>query len=334
MKVDFRSTAMTSLKPSLMSFFLLLSLFSYSLHEVMTSRDVDNYVISRPAVDATSVTFIHNVRDLCNDDTMRWRLVAVIIVCSAVENQPERDVIRRTWGSVSSSEQHVRVVFLLGRRLAETNDTIRSSYDEAVAAESRQYGDVIQADFIDTYANLSRKSLAALRWAETYGACAEFVVKSDDDTFINTPLLVRDLGTCAHRRFVMGHVIARAQPVRDPEEKWFTPVSVYRAPAYPTYASGAAYVVSGDAVGLLLRAAKAGTQSMFWIEDVYVTGMLAKVAGVQLIVNGKFDGYRPLADVCAVRNHIVQHRIARAEMYRLWRDVTTSGEMCEHDVQL
>ena len=46
--------------------------------------------------------------------------------------------------------------------------------------------------------------------------------------------------------------------------------------------------------------------------------MLARAAGVQLIVNGKFDGYRDLTDVCAVRKHIVQHRVSDDMMRKLW----------------
>ena len=79
-------------------------------------------------------------------------------------------------------------------------------------------------------------------------------------------------------------------------------------------------MISGDGIRPLLRAA-AGSR-VFWIEDVYVTGMLARAAGLQLVVNGKLDGYRPMSDDCAVRNHIALHRVSADDMYKLWTMVT------------
>jgi len=268
-----------------------------------------------PGADVTCCRFnyLQKVDDLCTDARApAGQLLGVIVVFSAVENGARRDAIRGTWSSPEHLKRlGLRVVYVLGRAEGRDGD---------VLVEARRYNDIIQADFVDSYANLSVKSLVALHWAAEYAACARFVVKTDDDTFINTHLLSRDLAGTAHRRFVMGHVIARAQPVRTPGAKWFTPTSLYSSDVYPTYASGAAYVISGDGIRPLLRAA-AGSR-VFWIEDVYVTGMLARAAGLQLIVNGKFDGYRPMSDDCAVRNHIALHRVSASDMYKLWTVVT------------
>jgi len=270
-----------------------------------------------PGDDITCCRFnyLQKVDNVCTDAT---QLLAVIVVCSAVENSARRDAIRQSWGSPEQLRRiGLRVVYVLGRAEGRDGD---------VLVEGRLHDDVVQADFVDSYSNLSVKSLAALHWAAEYAACARFVVKTDDDTFINTQLLSHDLAGTAHRRFVMGHVIARAQPVRMPGAKWFTPISLYSSDVYPTYASGAAYVISGDGIRPLLRAA--ASSRVFWIEDVYVTGMLARMAGLQLIVNGKFDGYRPMPDDCAVRNHIALHRVGADEMYKLWTIVTADATRC------
>ena len=284
-----------------------------TLQYVVTSR--------APGADVTSCcwfNYLQKVDDVCTDKrSPTGQLLAVIVVCSAVENSARRDAIRRSWGSPEHLRRlGLRVVYVLGRAEGRDGD---------VLAEARQYRDVVQADFVDSYSNLSVKSLAALNWAAEYAACARFVVKTDDDTFINAHLLSRDLSGTGHRRFVMGHVIARAHPVRTPGAKWFTPTSLYAFDTYPTYASGAAYVISGDGIRPLLRAA-AGSR-LFWIEDVYVTGMLARGAGLQLIVNGKFDGYRAMPDDCAVRNHIALHRASADEMHRLWAIVTADQSL-------
>jgi beta-1,3-galactosyltransferase 1 len=268
----------------------------------------------------SEIRFIRNVIEVCADQ--QEPPVVVVVVCSSVGNFRRRDVIRQTWANRQVSG--LRVVFMLGRPPTDTANA--DAVESAVDDEWRRWGDVIQADFVDTYANLTRKSIAALRWVSMNARCAGHVLKSDDDTFVNTPLLVADLRTTTHRKFVMGNAIAAARPVREPDQKWHTPESAYRRAIYPTYASGAAYVVSGDAVDAMLDAS--ATTPFFWIEDVYITGMLARTAGVQLIVNGKFDGYRDLADACAVRRHIVLHRIVDDRMRKLWKVVADDDAKC------
>lgn len=271
----------------------------------------------------SSIQFIHNVLNICTDQ--QSPVVVVVAVCSSVGNFLRRDVIRQTWAD--RQVPGLRVVFILGRPPTTLDAAKIDAVESAVGDEARRYGDVVQADFVDTYANLTRKSIVALRWVSLHARCASHVLKADDDTFVNTPLLVDDMRATTHRKFVMGNAIAAARPVREPDQKWHTPTSAYRRAIYPTYVSGAAYVVSGDAVDAMLDAST--TTPFFWIEDIYVTGMLARNAGVQLIVNGKFDGYRDLVDECAVRRHISLHRIFDDRMRKLWKTVTDERKGAE-----
>ena len=51
--------------------------------------------------------------------------------------------------------------------------------------ESSKYGDIIQGDFLDTYHNLSYKATMGNLWVAEFCSQAEFVVKTDDDQFID-----------------------------------------------------------------------------------------------------------------------------------------------------
>lgn len=247
--------------------------------------------------------------------------LVVVIVCSAVENLALREAIRQTWGSLPpSSEPEIKILFLLGRRRGSNSTTTTTVDDDAaVEAEDARYGDVIQADFVDSYANLTLKSMTMLRWMTAYCASAKFLLKSDDDTFVNTPLLLNDLRKTVHSRFIMGNIIALAKPVRRPDAKWYTSLSAFNRTVYPTYVSGAAYVVSGDVIADLYSAGS--TLPLFWIEDVYVTGLLARTVRLQHIFNGKFDGFKDLADESSIRSHVVRHRIAPERLRTLWNIV-------------
>lgn len=65
--------------------------------------------------------------------------------------------------------------------------------EEAVRAESAQYGDILQAAFVDSYANLTLKVLLAAKWIAARCASARFAMKIDTDTVPNLPALVASL---------------------------------------------------------------------------------------------------------------------------------------------
>lgn len=274
--------------------------------------------------------FLIDVTDVCDD-----HVTILIIVCSAANNRRRRDLIRRTWASVK--HEQLRVMFLIGMpendQKSSTNSNLERSGSSRIRQESLEHGDLLQADFRDVYANLSLKSVAMLQW--TAARCASgrlrFLVKADDDVLVNTPLLLHDLRSTRHRRFVMGSVVAGARPVRDPASKWFTPADVYAGSFYPKYVSGAAYVISGDLIGELYAAAVREERQIFWIEDVFVTGILMTVANgrgladVQHIYNGKFDIDKEISDACALKRHLVRHLRDPDSIVDLWSKITSKS---------
>jgi hypothetical protein len=69
-------------------------------------------------------------------------------------------------------------------------------------------------------------------------------------------------------------------PQRDPANKWFVSRQEFAEDTYPDFLSGWAYVLSPFAASLIVRQAK--RETFFWIDDVWVTGMLATKAGLQI----------------------------------------------------
>jgi len=64
----------------------------------------------------------------------------------------------------------VRLAFLFGRL------TSVAGAEEALTAENDQYGDIVQANFDDSYRNLTLKSLACLHWVINYCPSAKSVI--------------------------------------------------------------------------------------------------------------------------------------------------------------
>lgn len=52
------------------------------------------------------------------------------------------------------------------------------------------FGDIIIADMKDSYKNLTLKVLYMVEWASTYCSNARFFMKTDDDVFLNVPLVL------------------------------------------------------------------------------------------------------------------------------------------------
>ncbi|XP_053379394.1 lactosylceramide 1,3-N-acetyl-beta-D-glucosaminyltransferase-like [Mercenaria mercenaria] len=107
-------------------------------------------------------------------------LTILIMVLSAPNNFDRRKVIRETWanGSFYSSYGTARVVFLLGI----IND---SEVQRNIEKEFSLHRDIVQGSFIDSYHNLSHKSVMGYKWVTERCRNAKYVIKTDDDAVIN-----------------------------------------------------------------------------------------------------------------------------------------------------
>ncbi len=83
----------------------------------------------------------------------------VIIVPVAPQNFQARNAIRITWGSEELvRDKLVLVLFLLGSQSG--NETLQ----EQLKNESVEYQDLLQSNFLDSYRNLTIKTLVMMEW--------------------------------------------------------------------------------------------------------------------------------------------------------------------------
>lgn len=73
--------------------------------------------------------------------------------------------------------------------------TDNQSIENSLKTESYWYRDIIRGHFIDSYQNLTFKSISMLEWADTYCSRAEYILKSDDDMFVNVLRLMSFIDT-------------------------------------------------------------------------------------------------------------------------------------------
>ncbi|XP_075737695.1 beta-1,3-galactosyltransferase 5-like [Rhipicephalus microplus] len=240
-----------------------------------------------------------------------------VVVSSAPDRSFERQAIRDSWAH-DARPGHSAVYFLLGRhaqdstrrrsvvRGRERSGGWESSDDSSILPESSVFGDVIRADFEDTRKNQTLKSLLLLQWAHTFCPRVSFVLKADDDVYVDLPRLVALLESKkaafendTRRGNGDGFLLGKrheSKPIGRNRRRYGKPAGSTWA---PTYLSGAAYVMSGAIVGPMLR--KALETPALHHENVFLTGIVASKLNVRLFHSPCFVCCDEFTDPCAYR---------------------------------
>ncbi len=224
-------------------------------------RDVDE-PMQDDAVNGTR-NFARN--DPCND--------TFFAVLTSVHHWRERDAIRETWMSRFSA-CGAAYRFFLGREDLATDDMI------ALAEEQRVHRDLVLIPIRDSYANLTRKTEGAARWAQAHVQPSYFV-KVDDDVYVSADAFSTVLRQLPRANVYMGRLRHKALVHHNKHHKWAVPKRLYSQRYFPDYAEGPLYVLSGDAMRVVARGFRAdqSQDDVFPLEDVN-TALLLRGAGI------------------------------------------------------
>ena len=262
------------------------------------------------------VEYLLKPEDHCSTNSSTKFLAFVL---SRVGNFDRRNKIRRTWGNNTVFKRtDLRVVFILGK------GQNYSEHEERIKQEAKVHNDIVLVDFVDNYENLTFKTLLGLHWSSHYCPNASFVLKTDDDVFINTfSFIDRVTGMIngkKDKRVIMGYVWKKAW-VRRAGKYWMSKKQ-YKEKYYPPYCGGSAYVMSGDVVKILSELAIEDKRTQFFrMEDIYVTGILAKQAKINpfMIPNWGYSFNRNRFVESRWRDFIVWHNALNASQENtLW----------------
>ncbi|XP_016971527.2 beta-1,3-galactosyltransferase 1-like [Drosophila rhopaloa] len=301
-------------------------------------------------------------RGFCEEKTF-----LLIVIESSVNNFLRRQDIRETWGNTSSFNypvfnklhehlrgsyypplksriQHyaefltgeddvlrasVRVVFITGR----SKDV---QYSRPLQMEADRHNDIIQEGFIDSYNNLTLKSVMALKHLNNMcSKTTAYVFKADDDTFVNVPNVVHILlgGTVpvykVSKKNPIGHqsrltatsglMVGRKRdgekPIKDMNTKFYMPAYIFPNTTFPECLSGGGYLMSMDVVQRLYVAAI--RTKIVHMEDVYVTGLCAQRARVIPAHNSLFRIF-PSRNLCTYKDTITLQLPQGVSMHMVW----------------
>lgn len=244
----------------------------------------------------------------------------LILVTSAPSHAAARDAVRLTWGHYAARAD-VALAFVLGA----PPPTLRA----ALLAEDALYGDMIVGRSLDTYSNLTLKTLSMLEWADTYCPRAPRLLKTDDDMFINVPRLL-EFSSAAGRanatRTIWGKVVHRSLPKRTTKSKYYVSPLQFAPSVFPDFATGPAYLMTADCVRPLLAAAPA--ERYLRLEDVFVTGVLAARLHLRRVHAAEFYNRKVAAHPCAVQRGVAIHMVRYHEQFDLWRKLLDGKTKC------
>ncbi|CAK9825696.1 UDP-GlcNAc:betaGal beta-1,3-N-acetylglucosaminyltransferase 7, partial [Anthophora retusa] len=138
----------------------------------------------------------------------------IIIVMSAPTHLEARMAIRQTWGHFGQRSD-ISILFMLGA-------TTDSKVEAILRKEQKTYNDVIRGKFLDSYSNLTLKTISTLEWVDNYCSKVKFLLKTDDDMFINVPRL--QAFTVKHakdRNVIFGRLAKKWKPIRNKKSKYY-----------------------------------------------------------------------------------------------------------------
>lgn len=255
---------------------------------------------------------------ICDQNSTNGSVQFFVVVISAVQRLDWRRAVRRTWGRDLLSLENNRLLFLLGRANG-------SEEQRRVFQESARHMDIVQGDLLEDYRNLTEKSVMALRLALTHCPRVSFLLKADDDTYINVPNLIAQVGKLP-KDSIYGSMHANTAAIRDPSMKWSVTNEEYKPEFYPDFVSGSAYVVGGDVVGTLY--AQTGRVRPLWLEDVYITGLCAEAARIRRVGLRTFYSVG-VSTSCKMKKMVTSHYMTPERMMEFWRDLHNKDLKCK-----
>ncbi|XP_077204640.1 UDP-GalNAc:beta-1,3-N-acetylgalactosaminyltransferase 1 [Paroedura picta] len=242
----------------------------------------------------------------------------IILVTSRPADVEARQAIRVTWGSKKSWwGNQVQILFLLGQG-GEREDSLTLSIED----ESILYGDIIRQDFLDTYNNLTLKTIMAFRWVAEFCSNTQYVMKTDSDVFINTGNLVKFLlKQNVSENFITGYPLINNPSHRGLHKKTYISHDAYPFNVYPPYLSGLGYILNTRLACRIYEMMQHVKPIKF--EDVYV-GICLNILGESVrIMNDTelFFLYRINFDICKYKHLIAIHSISPHKMIQYWQEI-------------
>ncbi|XP_069460373.1 beta-1,3-galactosyltransferase 1-like [Ambystoma mexicanum] len=266
-------------------------------------------------------TFIFNQADKCREEAP----FLILLVISKARDIEVRRAIRKTWGNESALPGVViKRLFLIGM-----DPLFKAPLQAVLKEESLAHQDIVQQNFVDSYHNLTIKTMMGMEWVYKFCPNASYVLKIDTDVFLNIDFLVHDIlkpKEPARKDYFTGRILANTGPIRNKGYwKWYIPEEIYPDKKYPPYCAGPSYLFSADVAMKVYNVAQ--LLPPFPMEDTFV-GLCLREVGITITKppHAVFHGYRVDYDRCKFYQLACVHPYKYKELLLLWPDFFPKNE--------
>lgn len=249
---------------TLIAVLFILGFQPFRSSHMMFVHEANESVLNDKLIHKHEYEVLLNNEAICDSD-----IFIVFLVLTDPSHTEIRQIIRSTWGSVKLyNGAKLRHVFLVGQRFNEGKEI-----QQKLREESDKYHDIAQGNFVDSYKNLTYKTVFGLHWVQKFCRHAEFIFKVDDDVAINVFKLVDFLNDMKNESgklnsFVYCMTTTMGRPRRYESSKVHVTYSEYRYFWFPVYCHGSGYIMSSDVAVNIYSATK--NVPFIWLEDVYI----------------------------------------------------------------
>lgn len=264
---------------------------------------------------------------ISNDNLCSGSAVDILAyIQSSPENYARRQAIRESWGNGAAFlDINFKLVFVVGK---STNKESEHKIKASINYESIQYKDILLLDVVDTFKNITLKSISALHWIYNICSQAKYILKADDDIYVNVFLLIEYFmpQVWNKEKAIICHYKTKGTSpiVRASTNKWYIPKNIFEGEKYFPFGFCTGYAILFTS-NLLPEMYKASLKAPYiGIDDVYAFGLLLKdIKNITVIsaqsnftlnqnaALSEYEGSQPIS-------HIVASAWAQKSMNRYW----------------
>ncbi|XP_015921042.2 beta-1,3-galactosyltransferase 1-like [Parasteatoda tepidariorum] len=234
----------------------------------------------------------------------------LVLVTSEPHHFEQREAIRKTWSNqIMSHGLRTRTVFLVGRSENKFLNVL-VKYEKDIS------NDILAGAYIDTYQNQTVKVLHGLKWA--LNTCKpSYVLRIDDDSFVNLPILVRFLSNPFHTTHILTYSRQFWHDSGEYIQKSNIPIK---------YINDIGYVLSLDALSKLVD--YLDEVRLFFTKDVYTGGAIHLLSNARSKNGAQLTNKSNLWNDCNFHDLLIVHPVKPHHQKELLDLVVEALEEC------
>ena len=191
------------------------------------------------------------------------QILLVVLIVSEPENANVRDIIRSTWlNETKHRAQWMRYAFVVG-------NCKHPSEQLNIHREHQRHKDLVAGDFQNSCRNSTLKTLTALKWATTQCSSAKYIMKTEEDVYLNLPVVLNTI--LDHEQVletsVIGHCLKDARQTRFMERYRIT-IPDKTSQVNTSYCTGPGYIMTQQIAREIYT--KSNKIPKIYPEDIYI----------------------------------------------------------------